>query len=676
MADSLCQQCQKLNFSQLWSTKPEDLPDEDGRLIKRTLSEDAIDNCRLCNFFAQAARYYNGDYKEYRTSEGLPEISLRLGAWGWRNTPCLRDNQDLMILIEKQNVEQEKKSSRLIAPDQIDYSLLRGWFSECEEDGMRTYDKYEVDNLRVIDCGHGRGEEQEPRLIAWASVGDELGKEYVALSYVWGTGPGRLPTLQINSTLPGPFPKVISDAIVVVKNMGYRYLWVDRYCIPQGDNDERERQIHAMGRIYESARFTIIAAAGDGPDHGLPGVTATRRLPHPFMKIQGFTLTLIPQPDGYIHHTKWATRGWTLQEGFLSSRHLVFTEHQVFYECQCIQAVEALVGTYQHPYSYSSRELWFHVFASGTSKRRGRGRPGFHYVEQLHGFIENYITRDLTDPNDGLNAFRGILQHAQQAITPIYELCGLPIYDDPKYMGTEDNNSAMAVSLSWKMNNLRRQPEFPSWTWVGWRSVKRTGASSFYLGTDERWYSSSDSKHYITSVDVIFGDDQIIQWSDHDGKGYKKTILEKSSMPGMSELPRSLLITGWLFDLTVVAVDDPSGGTATTAFHTVEIREQYQRPLSFGIELEQLMLFFPVNSDGDRKHTFTCLLLAELDRSNSRSTLVFLALNPVLQTEALLQTYERLDCWTLTSSTPIVRLDDTTMKAGGCLFREDAVVLQ
>ncbi|KAK4203845.1 hypothetical protein QBC40DRAFT_314387 [Triangularia verruculosa] len=216
------------------------------------------------------------------------------------------------------------------------------------------------------------------------------------------------------------------------------------------------------------------------------------------------------------------------------------------------------------------------------------------------------------------------------------------------------------------MNNLRRRREFPSWTWVGCMSVKRVRGSSFYLGTDERWHFSSDFTPYITSIDIYFGDGEIAQWSTSDGRGYRKKILEKSSKPGMSELPRILLITGWLFELTVVAVDYPSSGTVTTFFHTVEIREQYQRPVSFGIELDQRMLFFPANNEGSRKHTFTCLLLAKIGRATDRSTLVFLVLNPVPETEALLQTYERLDCWTLTSSTPILRYDDAILKAGHC----------
>jgi hypothetical protein len=44
--------------------------------------------------------------------------------------------------------------------------------------------------------------------------------EYVALSYVWGAHP---------VTAPRKFPSVVEDSFVVTKNLGYKYLWVDKY---------------------------------------------------------------------------------------------------------------------------------------------------------------------------------------------------------------------------------------------------------------------------------------------------------------------------------------------------------------------------------------------------------------------------------------------------------------
>ena len=96
---------------------------------------------------------------------------------------------------------------------------------------------------------------------------------YVALSYVWGvaaTSNAGFAHDVDNKILP----KVISDSILVVRALRYRYLWVDRYCVPQ-DEEQLKLQIENMGRIYKNAEFTIIAAAGDGPEYGLPGVSTT-----------------------------------------------------------------------------------------------------------------------------------------------------------------------------------------------------------------------------------------------------------------------------------------------------------------------------------------------------------------------------------------------------------------
>jgi hypothetical protein len=77
-------------------------------------------------------------------------------------------------------------------------------------------------------------------------------------------------------TLPTQLPATIQDAIHVTKELGYSYLWVDRYCIPQHDGEERQKQISQMGHIYTNADLTIVAAASSDSAHGLPGVGLVR----------------------------------------------------------------------------------------------------------------------------------------------------------------------------------------------------------------------------------------------------------------------------------------------------------------------------------------------------------------------------------------------------------------
>jgi hypothetical protein len=55
------------------------------------------------------------------------------------------------------------------------------------------------------------------------------------------------------------------------------YPWIDRYCIQQHDEAKIMALIAQMGGIYASSTFTIIAVAGDRPEHGLPGASTTER---------------------------------------------------------------------------------------------------------------------------------------------------------------------------------------------------------------------------------------------------------------------------------------------------------------------------------------------------------------------------------------------------------------
>ena len=73
-------------------------------------------------------------------------------------------------------------------------------------------------------------------------------------SYVWGASSpkdnGKRRDIQRRRKLPLlGLPRVVGDALAVVKNLGKRYLWVDKYCIYQYDSDIRHYQIQNMDLI-------------------------------------------------------------------------------------------------------------------------------------------------------------------------------------------------------------------------------------------------------------------------------------------------------------------------------------------------------------------------------------------------------------------------------------------
>ncbi|KAL2292367.1 hypothetical protein FJTKL_09345 [Diaporthe vaccinii] len=101
-------------------------------------------------------------------------------------------------------------------------------------------------------------------------------EKYVALSYGWentANPQGRHITTRVNvmSRIQpmglrkdwAVLPKTIQDAMLLVRAIGQRYLWVDSLCIVQDSTSSWELNAKAMHLIYGNAYFTICAADGD-----------------------------------------------------------------------------------------------------------------------------------------------------------------------------------------------------------------------------------------------------------------------------------------------------------------------------------------------------------------------------------------------------------------------------
>ncbi len=67
-----------------------------------------------------------------------------------------------------------------------------------------------------------------------------------------------------------------------------------------------------MDAIYEQSALTIVAAAGDDPCYGLPGVGGRLRQDQPRIKVGNRTLVATPYVKNAILQSKWNSRGWTL----------------------------------------------------------------------------------------------------------------------------------------------------------------------------------------------------------------------------------------------------------------------------------------------------------------------------------------------------------------------------
>lgn len=203
----------------------------------------------------------------------------------------------------------------------------------------------------------------------------------------------------------------IQDAMAVTRALGFRYLWIDAYCINQEDDEANQAAIAKMDSIYEAATMTIIVAPSPDSPPGLPGISRERRMLEQIIaKVGRWTWTsTLPHLSAAISSTAWKTRGWTFQEAVLSTRCLYFTDVQVYFVCQCATACESLAILPNVDLLSLSRSTFrSYAFDTDLTNLRPPRKGLAHFFQDLC----NYKSRHLTYDDDSLNAFQGILERS------------------------------------------------------------------------------------------------------------------------------------------------------------------------------------------------------------------------------------------------------------------------
>jgi hypothetical protein len=259
--------------------------------------------------------------------------------------------------------EAEKTSSQFLAnviTRHFDPACVLDWLNYCNEHHKTLCQSAtEMANIRLIDC--------HDRIIVPASCH----MTYVALSYVWA----KVNPFIENGILPADLPRGIEDAMEVTKNLGFRYIWIDKYCIYQNSDQDKGHQIRQMDMIYQGSVLTIIAAAGD-ENTGLPGIGSTPRTIQPVLSLENSTIiSTMPHPHHVIKRSTWMTRGWTLQESILARRRLVFTEDQVYFECNAMNCFESLAVPLDLVHT-KTKDRFYSFMRSGLFNGRDEGLKG------------------------------------------------------------------------------------------------------------------------------------------------------------------------------------------------------------------------------------------------------------------------------------------------------------
>ncbi|KAJ2995108.1 hypothetical protein NUW58_g1368 [Xylaria curta] len=342
--------------------------------------------------------------------------------------------------------------------------------------------------------------------------------EYVALSYVWGHTLDVSKVALDGSQLPQRLPVVIRDAMKVVLELGYHYLWVDKYCIDKFDKGKKHEQLMNMDSVYKNAVLTIVAAAGTDESYGLPGVSKARparQLTFKKADERYALMSTLPLPHSSITKSRWATRGWTYQEAILSRRRLVFTDDQLYFECDSTSRAEGfdISPDYSHFSSARIRDSFirpslFSLKQLTPISFNGKATRLSNFSTYVY-CAEQYSKRTLTFDNDSLIAFSGIIRVLESIATfPVRHIWGIPFFhpdddnlaDDQLWMTYQsfqlppfwkspalkdisvpkipppdsgvDYLAYLMLGLCWRhspsANPPRRRRDLPSWSWTGW----------------------------------------------------------------------------------------------------------------------------------------------------------------------------------------------------------------
>jgi hypothetical protein len=561
--DYLCDMCRHIDFHALFTQRG--LPGNDipgparirlhgfNRVLKR-------ENCSFCRLIARKVRAEGIlDFENEHVMKGMamklhvldegPAVALRLEV---ELDDIRRLPQPIKIIMQQVSDQDSAPFHGIfVDPGKVSTAALQKWRSLCEDHHPEIADRclsQKQAGLRLIDVN----EHQVVRVDGPC--------RYVCLSYVWGTIRQPQYTSETQAAFGAPrgldseliqLPRTIRDAILVTKQLGINYIWIDALCIEQDDEVDKAAIIADMGAIYSNSILTIVASTNSDPSAGLPGVSATCRNQTQIReKVQGLQLAIAfhdhRKPLHDVENSVWNSRAWTYQEWQLSQRMLFFTDSQMCFLCPHATLFEDTwpitdsnfktapildrSDFYQTP-----MEIWMKVWQDPTQYRfenkafeteggltimvgeeenenselsapvyrcrqihdndtsampRIRGQNMWNIYRKA---VNSFTCRNITSNADTVNAFAGMTELIRQGTNTKFWY-GIPAF-------------AFDQALLWyPREQLRRRRDrdgselFPSWSWAGWKGACHYRGRGWHNGL---YRCPVSAVHWLQTMDPI-----------------------------------------------------------------------------------------------------------------------------------------------------------------------------
>ncbi len=271
-----------------------------------------------------------------------------------------------------------------------------------------------------------------------------------------------------NGFLPDIAPATFRDAIEFSRKLGIRYLWIDSLCIVQGDQKDWETEASRMARVYRDATLTLSASSASADSegflkhrpsrHSTINITSSSGQSVEVYLSERFANRAITGDPEYNVIQPLDTRGWCLQECFLSNRQIKFLNTKILWSCQNVDLDEGYQDNLNGAMGIQGTHQNVMYLFRNVQKARHRTLTLTTPYSSWYNMITEFTKRSLTFASDVLPALSGLA----------YEVA---MHDKGKYCAGvwwED----IAFGICWKKSatlKLAAGPDeyiAPSWSWA------------------------------------------------------------------------------------------------------------------------------------------------------------------------------------------------------------------
>ena len=382
--ECLCEHCRALELGSAYLTNQvatgsiygvED-PDHPGFVSLSNMQQSAA-RCECCRFFLDSFRRIMlisqpSTLDETSFRNGLPQCRL-LGLWVRVATAsfvsaAMQKTSILTVSYEEPYSGQplEVATDFVLARKRDDLSIhadgrinhvsneltsaeaadiILAWYAECDQGHSKCESSTEAREFTPRRLLHV-GSIEDP--VLYLCCNPPTSEPYIALSYCWGSS-HEFKTTRENLSRHAVairergLPKTYRDIVNIARALDIRWLWIDAFCIVQGDLDDWNQESYHMDEVYHNARLTICASNASNVQEGFLRTRRQPAVPCGSIFTDKLTETLFvtegidADPGGASLGSEPLTqRGWTVQERILSRRSVYFTTQQMLWQCSSV----------------------------------------------------------------------------------------------------------------------------------------------------------------------------------------------------------------------------------------------------------------------------------------------------------------------------------------------------